>query len=298
MFSTVLLLGLGLLIDWTRLGEAAGALSWSVLSLSAAILLIQVLIGAWRANLFLRMAGTTPDSGYVVQAYALGVLANALLINFVAGAIARIVLLHRHRVSVSVSIAVIVAEKITILATLLGLAVVAAWIWVRSMDYQVPSMRDAMLLIGAGLVVIGVFAATARRWGRLVRSILRGWPRATVDHCLALLASRPIWLVGVGTTLLSLVCAWGAYTLLAQAMGIEGAGAMIALALPIVSVIASLPISIGGWGVREVSFSALLYGVGVPAEKSVLVTAIASLLGIAAALAVALAVFAGKRRVL
>jgi uncharacterized membrane protein YbhN (UPF0104 family) len=296
--SAVLLIGLGVLVDWYSLGNAARSLSWSVLAICAAILLVQVLIGAWRANSFLRIAGSRPDTGFVVQAYALSVLANAFLLNFVAGAIARIVLLHRHQVSISVSVATIVAEKITILATLSGLAMIAAFVWFQMLDHEVPSFREAMLLIGAGIVVIVLMASTARTWSRLLLLLLRGWPRATVDQCLALLSAQTTWLVGAGATLLSLLCAWGTYTLLAGAMGIEDAGPMIALVLPLVSVIASLPISIGGWGVREVSFSALLYGFGVPAEKAILVTAIASLLGVVAAFVVAVAVFAGKRRAL
>ena len=296
--SAALLIGLGFLVDWRSLGSAARSLSWSVLAIGAGILVVQVLIGAWRANSFLRMAGSRPDAGVVVQVYALSVLANAFLLNFVAGAIARIVLLHRHQVSVPVSVATVVAEKITILVTLCGLAIVAAFVWIYAIGQRLPSDRELMVLGAAGIAVVALMAATARVWGRPLLSMLWGWPRATLDICLALLSNKTTWFVGAGATLLSLLCAWGTYTLLARTMGIDGAGPMIALVLPLVSVIASLPISIGGWGVRELSFSALLYGFGIPAEKAILVTAIASLLGIVAAFVVAVAVFAGKRRAL
>ena len=294
--SALILVGLGLLVDWRSLGVAARSISLTVLALCAAILVVQVLIGAWRANLFLHIAGSRTNPAPVFQAYALSVLANAFLLNFVAGAIARIFLLHRHQVSVSVSIATIVAEKVIVFVTLSGLAAVAALARISTVNRQIPSPREAMFLLGIGIVVIAITALTARIWGRFLLSLLQGGTRATLERCLSLLAARTAWLVGTGATLLSLLCAWAAYTLLARAMGIEDAGPMIALVLPLVSVIASLPISIGGWGVRELSFGALLYGFGVPTEKAILVTAIASLLGIVAAFVVAVAIFAGKRR--
>lgn len=222
--SALLLIGLGVLVDWRGVVDAARALSWSVLAICAAILLVQVLVGAWRANAFLRIAGSRPDAGFVVQAYAMSVLANAFLLNFVAGALARTALLRRHRVSVSVSVATIVAEKITVLLTLSGLAVIAALVWIQALDHQAPSLREAAVLIGAGIAAIALMAAAARVWSGPLLSLLPGQPRATVERCLALLSARTTWLVGAGATLLSLLCAWGTYTLLARAMGIEGAG--------------------------------------------------------------------------
>src|SRR5688572_7215562 len=63
--SAALLVGLGLLVDWHALGNAARALSWSVLLIAAAILEVQVLVGAWRAFGFLRLAGSEPDASAV-----------------------------------------------------------------------------------------------------------------------------------------------------------------------------------------------------------------------------------------
>jgi hypothetical protein len=296
--SALVLGSLAFFVDWRSLGEAARSVSWHVIGLCSAVLLLQVLIGAWRANLFLRIAGSRPDAAFVVQAYALSVVANTLLLNFVAGAIARIVLLQRQQVAVSLSVAAIFAEKLIILVTLGGLGVVAAYVWIETVNHEPPSLRDALVVFGVGTLMIVAGAFSVLAWGHFFVSLLRGWSRVTADQFLALISGGKTWLMGIGATLLSLLCAWAAYVLLARAVGISNAAPIIALVVPLVSLVASLPISLGGWGVRELSFSVLLLGFGVAPEKAVLVTGIASLLALVAAVVVAMAIFGWKRRAL
>lgn len=282
--SVALLSALALLVDWQELFEAAAALSWAPIAAAGLVLMAQVGIGAWRATAFLRLAGSKANGWSVLQIYALSVLANAFLLNFVAGAITRVVLLRRQRVDVSVSVATIIAEKVVITVALGTLGVAAALLLPFAHESVTPSYWDAIPVLAAGVVAIAAAALTAPWWGRPLLRWLKGWPRSTVDQCLAILASPRAWAIGTLATLLSLFCAWAAYTILAEAVGIAAAGPRIALVLPIVSLVASLPISIGGWGVREFSFGALMLGFGVAGEQAILVPAVASLLAVVAAL--------------
>ncbi|MCW5772204.1 MAG: flippase-like domain-containing protein [Rhodospirillaceae bacterium] len=295
--SVAFLLGLGLLVDWRKLGAAASALSWGALGIAGGALILQVAIGAWRANAFLRFAGAKADGLAMAQIYALSILANAFLLNFVAGAIARVALLRRHQVGASVSVATIVAEKIIITACLGMLAVVGLLLLPFSRDSLMPNYWHATALLAVGSVAMAAAAGTSMWWGRPILKRLKGWSRTTVEQCLKVLGLREAWLVGSAATLLSLLCAWCAYSVLADAVGIHNAGPRIALVLPVVSVVASLPISIGGWGVREFSFTALMLGFGVIGEQAILVPAIASLLAVVAALVVATVVSIMRRNV-
>ncbi|MCI5060582.1 MAG: flippase-like domain-containing protein [Alphaproteobacteria bacterium] len=186
-----------------------------------------------------------------------GYFANILFITSVGGIIAKSGLAIKHGVSVMHSIFVTFLDRFMTLFALLAFTIISLPFLSSILDQQIASMLSAciifiVLAVGVSLGILRSgflknYILSSRRRSRLI---------ATVRHVL----ENPKLM---GKTI--------AHSLIAQAffilcvfilsLGIEYDGNVIQFLalLPVLSLISSLPISFGGWGVREGAF---IYGLG------------------------------------
>ncbi len=277
-----------------RLAGADGPL------LAASLLLAPVgaLLGAWRWRFLMqRYLGSAPPYGFVAREYFISSAVGALIPASVGRDAYRIGIMGRRDGRYVRHLAVILAEKVSALPvqTLLALALLP---WMRPLMSGAPPASRALLqgtlavMLGCGLAPLaflflqrlrGVAALWVRTEGRLRRLLHRlrsapGTPDPAAGPALMpadlarpLLAPAPV-LTLTGFTLLIQALNACATLLAFAAVGHPVPFQVNLFLMPVMFFAFSLPVSVGGVGVREGVFI-VLYGLfGVPREAALLVS--------------------------
>ena len=231
-------------------------------------MLTSVLLGALRFKLIARDAGSDAPFAGILHAVCIGQLAGAALFQVFGRLLARGAILRRSGLSVSTSTLVTLYEQLLALAVSVGLAVAGAlYIFGRlGIDLKAGGADLVQLVIGG----IAVFAACAwLAWGHVARRVSN---RLESGHLGRLCRSLAL-------TVCIQLCTLLAFTAAAAALSPSTSLAGVVAASTIVMFASALPISLAGWGVREMTSVFALGTIGFPVEKAVM-TGI--LLGLAA----------------
>jgi glycosyltransferase 2 family protein len=236
------------------------------LAVAALFFLTQIVFGGerWRSILRALMRGPPPAMASVQAVFYASIFFNCLPLGTVGGDVARIWLARRFALSMSQIVLSILIDRALTVAALIMLALAtlptiwspfAAAIWFGG---------AAILVAGAlAILLLGVIERVLGRWRRqrLIHFVLR------MAEELRLLTKRS-GLIALGFALASGTCSGvGAYCI-ARSLGIGvGPVAMIAV-ISIMTLVVALPISVAGWGVRELSLVALLGLLGVDREAA------------------------------
>lgn len=252
-------------IDGQRLLDLIGRARPGFVLLMALAGLSRIWISAVRFHFLsrpIRRVGLrTLSRHYFVASYF-----NNLLPTALGGDVIRVFLLAKQGLSKVESGALILIERSVGAGALVALAALGVALFPVQAELR-------WLVLGIGAMLAGgvlVFLAVGRR---LARRIVR-WPslQGAVDAA-AVLSHRPLALSGV--VILSLVLqvvsisvSW----LVALAMGIDISFLACLALVPLVWLVTMLPVSIGGIGLREVSFAYLLGTIGISSEESLLIS--------------------------
>lgn len=272
LVSAATLAVLLLVLPWAELREAFGAVDLRHWAAAVAIFLAahglgvlkwRLLINAGRGNLGLRSA-----AGF----YASGLFANLCLPSIVGGDVLRAVLASRETGrKVPVIFGGIADRLIDVLALLLLILAGSVRVW----GHLPPEWTEWTLVVLAAGVAVGL-AAGLLGWIALRRRKLAAWSpkiRRTVGRTLVALrrlSERP------GAAVLALLIALTiqtAFVLLnawiGRLIGIDAPVAAWFVVWPLAKVVATLPVSLGGLGVRDATLAGLLTPFGVPMARGV-----------------------------
>ncbi len=265
-------LGIFGLIFWrlpaAQIGEAMGRMGlthW--LALMPAFGLAHV-VAAQKWRMLVRVAGVPLGAWTALRAHAGGLFANIWLPSIIGGDVVRAGWVARTHGGIAVPALVGVADRALDLAALLTLAAAGAILVPADvLGPAAPVLRGGALALAA-LGVGGVLVLLALDPARLPARLQQ--PASRVREVLLGLAGRPATALAAYT--LS-VCVQGALVALnvgiAQAIGVEASPAAWLLAWPLAKVVALIPVSLGGLGVREAALAGLLAPFGVPATLAV-----------------------------
>lgn len=233
------------------------------------VLALQPLLGAVRWGLILRRLGVRlPVAGIVRWTYA-GVFFNQVLPATVGGDGLRIWLASRAGGRLAPVVNSVVLDRAAMVLSLVAL-VIASAPWFGSLVPRHQLLLLAALLAGgavAGLLFVMVADAMPERFlrwrlARWVASLSRD-TRALFLHARSSTGILALSLASILNIMVS-VCFF------ALAFGAKASGLQILVLLPPVIAASTLPISLGGWGTREVAMIAALGTIAIPAEIAVL----------------------------
>lgn len=283
--SIALLAVLLLRVDFSEVYANLARLS--VLSLGFTLLLAisQVFVTSARWYLLLRAMAVRVPFKSAMEANVISIFANTFLVNVIGGAVTRVALLAGLGVSTHKTLATIILERILVFAVLIVMAGTGLW-WVRWPLEFGGFPPKGVVLGGIGAVVIA--ALVLSQSGFMVSFVRR------VVSYLALLAVELRDLLSSGRSMALALALTTFNQCLLLAVGVAIAKALsidvptfdLLMLLPTVSLLASLPISVGGLGVREISLVFALSAFGVPTEQSLvfsILIGLVSLLGAAGA---------------
>ncbi|MDZ8201410.1 lysylphosphatidylglycerol synthase transmembrane domain-containing protein [Microbacterium sp. SSW1-59] len=261
-----------LLVLLWRLVDGADALAllasadprW--LAAAVALVIAHTLLVAWRWKVTAAPLGLHLSARTAVEEYFLAQLINSALPGGVLGDVGRAAR-SRHRASLRVSTGAVAVERgvgqvalVTVftggvIATLLtpaGFRLPDGWLTGVAVALAVASV------IGAGVFAAGIVAA--RRPGSWAARVARGL------HLSAL--SRRVLPAQAGLSLAAVACLLIAYGCCTIAVGAPlPAGALVTL-VPLILISMVLPISIGGWGVRETAAVSVLPAAGLTGAQA------------------------------
>jgi len=252
----------------------------------------------WRA--LVRGAGAGCTRLQALRAHGAGLFANLFLPSLVGGDLVRAAALSRDADGAAVATGSIV-DRVIDTAALAALAAAGAYLVGR------PLGDPGTMLTGVGLAALALAAILAG--GALIPRLLRRAPVDRLPERIAPVASR----LRDAASRLSAIHVAGAFALslavqlsfvwlnarLGFALGIGAPFSAWLMCWPLAKLLALLPISLGGLGVREAALAGLLAGFGVPAALAVAQsllwqTALIAVGGLAGALALGAARSAGS----
>lgn len=258
---------------WQRVTSAHPGL----MVLALAILMLQVIVVAWRWKVILDVIQSSLPFPKVFRFFYISAFFNQALPASVGGDAVRVYKAHKAGLSLSAAFNSAVLDRVSaLIAVVVMMAALMGPLFTRVDD---PALRSGLILMmgGAlgGLVVLALLDRlpdSLRHW-RVVRGLvaLAGDARRVFFDW-----RRTPWVLVV--TLLGHGLIVMAVWTLALALGLDVTALDCLVLFPPVLLISSLPVSIAGWGVREAAMVTAFGFVGV-AEAGALVLSI--MLGLA-----------------
>ena len=237
---------------------------------AACFIFLQMLLGSerWRAILSAFIRGEQPSATSVLAVFYSSIFFNFLPIGAVGGDVARILLARRFAVSLGQIVLSVMVDRVLTVAALIMLAL-ATLPTIPSPLARTAWLGGAAILAACvlGLLLLGTVERILGRWRhqRVIRFVLG------IFEDIRQLKKRAGF-VALGFALVSGACAGFAAYCIAVSLGIAvGPVAMVAVTA-IMTLIVALPISVAGWGVREVSLVALLGVLGVDREAALVLS--------------------------
>jgi glycosyltransferase 2 family protein len=277
-------------VTLTLLGVVASTLDWSQIAarlrdghpvdflLAVALVVLALAVGAWRWRALLHRAGVPLELSRLARIYAVSTFSATFLPSTAGGDVSRALLVARRGPQLRRAVVSILVDRLGGLAGLVALA----WLALALAPDRVPDDARTLLVWATVALVLGSVAVLAAmlRGSRLLRRVVPQRLAATAQDVRAVVteyARDPRLL----TTWLVLSVAYQALiafqlVVLARAIDVELSFATAAVALALVTLITLIPISIGGFGVREGSYVVLLGGVSIAASDATLISVLSA----------------------
>jgi glycosyltransferase 2 family protein len=261
----------GLIIKFALSAAILGVLFWKFrtdlpslrqidpLSVTGAIalLLLQPPLIGLRWWLVLRMYGSDAPPSSAIAITWVSVFANQFLPASVGGDAVRIYYARQHSRGLGAAVASVVIDRLVALLALAVLMVALAPILADLIDQRITVAVGILCALGivAAVVVFRAAGEPSRsqpQWPLLARGV------QIVHYMLRIVAHPTHGVITFTIAVIVHLLSFFALLLIARGLGIHAdAGAVLAIAA-IVTFIQVVPISIGGWGVREVAAITLL----------------------------------------
>lgn len=257
-------------IDRQMFARLVTTQSRALLIAAAFLILLQINFGGvrWGTVLSAICAGRPPALLSVQAVFYTSTFFNCLPLGTVGGDIARVWLARRFALSIRQIVLSVLLDRILVVAALIILAVLTLPTIAHPLAAKASFAGVAILLAGvAGFLLLQPIERIAGRWRDvwLMSTILRTAEelRRTV---------RRVGLFALVFALLSAASGALAAYCISLSLGIQvGLTAMIAI-MCFVSFVTALPISLAGWGVREVSLVSLLGLLGIDREAALILS--------------------------
>jgi uncharacterized protein (TIRG00374 family) len=258
-------------VDLSAAWKRAAMLDLPLVTLAGASLVVQVGLGGTRWLIILRCLGARPPLWETLRLFYVSTFFNAWVPGGIGGDVMRAWLSYRANIAAKTAITSVVLDRVAALVAVAVLVLLTAPSFLARVGVSVEMLVPLLLsMVGlVGVVIAAQFERLPERWLRFrPLRLLRD-----LGSSVRLIFLRP-------ATLFPLVVV----AILGQtALGIATYAVAISLGLNIsflecivlmqpVALVANLPISIGGWGVRETAMITVFGLVGVPASASLVLS--------------------------
>lgn len=283
-FITVVLLVLVLSeIKTDQLISVMTEIKWVFVISAIFVTIGQTLLLSWRWHRVVGFLGSAVGMLFAIRLSFVGVFMNQVLPTSIGGDVFRVWGLHHRGVVGGVALTSVFIDRVTGLLSLsLLVSMATAFVWSNLNDELV---RYAILSTSPVILSIIMLCNIIDRYqfGFLNRHVIR-LTGQLADGMRKVSTSISVFgeLLALGA--LASTTGLMAVFLLSKAIGIEVTLLEIISLAGAVTLLSVLPVSLGGWGVREASMVTMLATVDVPIEKSLLLSVLYGVIMIIAAL--------------
>ena len=256
-------------VDTSSLVHQLSHANLLLLLIGTLVVSVQPLLGAARWQLALRRLGVTLPTGDVIRWTYAGVFFNQVLPASVGGDGLRIWMASRAGGSLARVINSVVLDRVAIVLSLVLLVVASAPLFGDLVPRHQLIKLSILMVIAAGAGLAFVLMADAMpprllewRLARWVASLSRD-TRTLFLHPSSAMTIAALSFLSIGNLMTGV-------TIFAKAFGAEAGMLQMLVLLPPVIAASTLPVSIGGWGTREVAIVAALGTIHVKPEVAVL----------------------------
>jgi uncharacterized membrane protein YbhN (UPF0104 family) len=284
--------------DFGALGRHFAAMDLGLLVLAFAVMLVQIVIGGLRWSSVMRGLGPDLPLMSAVRLFYVGAFFNQALPGGTGGDAVRIFLSYREGAELRQAINGVLIERVATVLALVALVDVTQPLFIKSLTAEAARVSTTgvitvtlVSLIGLALVSqLDRLPESFRRW-----RVVRGLANLGIDTRRVLFspgrAAIPLFWCVVGHLNVSL-----SVFVLAKGLGIGVSLFDCVVLIPPVLLILTVPISIGGWGVREGAMVWAFALVGVPTEQALVLSLLFGFTALAGALPGGLVWLAGRSR--
>jgi len=246
-------------VDLSVVGESVrGVNPLGVLAI-AVCLSGNLILGSQRLRLLTHYLGRrSVDFATALRANVAGLLSSLIIFNVVGSILGRHVVLRRAGLSASALTGLVTLERL-LLAAIGGLFMAAGFLILQDASTLQNIVADlALFEMALAMAMAAALCRLAFGWRREVR-----WAAGLLTR-VALARTATLSLLTAAAQTLMIAC----YVLGALALGVEASWVELAAAGAVVAFAAGLPISVNGWGVREISAIYAFGQLGVAAESA------------------------------
>lgn len=263
-------------VNLDAVGTALGGIEPCYAALAVLLFLFNALVAMVRFRVLLRGFGYSPTWRRLFAAFSVGLLGNQFVLNIMGQSVGRASVLTTSGVPFGATIIATFAERVLAAGVLAAAGLAAAWLLLPYFGFE-PVQDNRYFLSVAGAMALAALAAAvvsyertaaARTMAAAVRGVGRYWPVVML-------------------TVLAHVLMLGGYLAVMLALGLDTLGVEVAGALLIVMFAAALPISLNGWGIRELSAVAVLGVIGIDSPTALAAGIVVGVLSLGVNLAVA-----------
>ena len=255
-------------LDYSRLLSYWRVLNGVWIVGAVAVLIVEMCaIAAVRLNLILVYVDARRKLTTTMQIALCGFFFEQVTIGFVGGDAVRLWLLKRADVPLGRAIRALLLDRTCGFASLVLLSLLGIHALLPLVDEKVRSVIAGTLIvsIATGLVAVAVAFALTKLLPR--SRLARFWERlGPQGQAVNVVALTTVFALAATTHLLNILVFW----MLGQSLGLTMTLNQWFVVAPTVLLISMLPISVGGWGVREGAMVVALHGFGIPTEEAVL----------------------------
>jgi glycosyltransferase 2 family protein len=269
-------------VDLAALRGTFAAMDWALLAAGVLQMLIVPFLGGWRWKLVLAAMRAEGRIWPLSRLFWIGLLFSQVLPSSAGGDVVRVFTMWRGGTSLRVAFNSVALERASMLITLIAfvallMPVLASRVVVAELAWVAPALLIASIV---GLVVL----MSADRF-------LKHVPNLRVVRAIAGLSAdaRRVYLSGfawrlIAVCLITLVNGSLAAWWMGLALGLPLSLADYLVFTPVIAIVTLVPVSVGGWGVREGALVALLGLVGIPSHMALAFSVLFGFVGIVASL--------------
>ncbi|MEP3113072.1 lysylphosphatidylglycerol synthase transmembrane domain-containing protein [Nisaea sp.] len=255
-------------VDLSRLISAARSPSLPLLACVVGVVILQFFVGACRWFLLIRGTGVPLSPWQTFRILLAGMFFNQALPGSLSADTVRIWLVSRHGLPMSRAASTVLLDRTAGLVSILTLLVVTS-VTVAKVAPDAKISTVAILVVGGAITLLALGLSCADCLAAMIEDHRFGRPLAAM-----LRDSRLLWRAGyrsaiiIGLSyLLHVISAFGLWVVF-QSISVEVDFLMVLGALPLVILGTLLPISVGGWGVREGLMVGIFAMTGMPLEHA------------------------------
>jgi len=258
-------------VDLSAAWERAANQLIPYIILSAAILLVQLLLAGLRWHAILARLGTNPSLRDSINLYYISAFFNAYLWGAVGGDVLRAWLTYRRQLSAKIAVNSVVLDRIAAVAGIAILVLATAPIFFARVGNTLP-MYIPLGVACAGLAGIIVAANLRRMPAAWLGSRLARYLQSLGNSVQQIFFTPKAALPVLGLAISAQIALGMATFSMATSLGIKAGLLDCIVLMQPVALLASLPISVGGWGVRETAVVLLFGLIGVPSSAALVLS--------------------------